>query len=312
MAHWVSGELGRRLFARLRNDADLSSIFGPDFKILASLEVEPGEARVEWRRMILSVQHVPKLPYERQHRILLPLLEQILRDLETGELAGAASTFTSDKLLLNGAGEFAIGGPEGDNGLSGKKLVIDHYGPGVPIGGGALAGKDPHKVDKCGALRPASWPKSSFADESTRLASLWAGRRGVIRRSSSRHRRPLEVSACRCRGRNCHRMNGSPSSQSFATWNFMKEIGWVICWEATSAKPPLPGSDEDRCNHEESDSIPRCSIPYSIRSHNLRRILIALCAVIAEMAFLRQTGRIFLQMIVIRGVRLHIIRYLPS
>ena len=47
----------------------------------------------------------------------------------------------------------AVGGPEGDNGLSGKKLVIDHYGPGVPIGGGALAGKDPHKVDKCGALR---------------------------------------------------------------------------------------------------------------------------------------------------------------
>ena len=55
--------------------------------------------------------------------------------------------------VLNGAGEFAIGGPDGDNGLSGKKLVIDHYGPGVPIGGGALAGKDPHKVDKCGALR---------------------------------------------------------------------------------------------------------------------------------------------------------------
>ena len=42
------------------------------------------------------------------------------------------------KLILNGAGEFATGGPEGDNGLSGKKLVIDHYGPSVPIGGGAL------------------------------------------------------------------------------------------------------------------------------------------------------------------------------
>ena len=152
-AHWVSGELGRRLFARLRSDADLSAIFGPDFKILASLKVTPGETRVEWHRLILSIQHLPKLPYERQHRILLPLLEQILKDLEAGGLEGAASTFTPDKLILNGAGEFAIGGPEGDNGLSGKKLVIDHYGPGVPIGGGALAGKDPHKVDKCGALR---------------------------------------------------------------------------------------------------------------------------------------------------------------
>ena len=125
----------------------------PDFKILASLEVKPGATEVEWRRLILSIQHIPKLSYERQHRIVLPLLEQILRDLEAGGLEGAASTFTSDKLLLNAAGEFAIGGPEGDNGLSGKKLVIDHYGPGVPIGGGALSGKDPHKVDKCGALR---------------------------------------------------------------------------------------------------------------------------------------------------------------
>jgi S-adenosylmethionine synthetase len=153
VAHWVSGELGRRPFARLRSDADLSAIFGPDFKILASLEVAPGETQVEWRRLVLSIQHLPKLPYERQHRILLPILEQILGELEAGGLVGVAASFASDKLVLNGAGEFAIGGPEGDNGLSGKKLVIDHYGPSVPIGGGALAGKDPHKVDKCGALR---------------------------------------------------------------------------------------------------------------------------------------------------------------
>jgi S-adenosylmethionine synthetase len=151
VAHWVSGELGRRLFAQLRSDADLSSIFGPDFKLLVSLEVRPGG--VDWRHLVLSAQHTPKLPYERQHRILLPMLVQILRGVEAEGLEGVASTFISDKLILNGAGEFAIGGPEGDNGLSGKKLVIDHYGPGVPIGGGALAGKDLHKVDKCGALR---------------------------------------------------------------------------------------------------------------------------------------------------------------
>jgi S-adenosylmethionine synthetase len=113
----------------------------------------PGETRVDWRRLVLSIQHIPTLPYERQHRILLPLLEQILKELEAGGLVGAAATFTPDQLILNGAGEFAVGGPEGDNGLSGKKLVVDHYGPSVPIGGGALSGKDPRKVDKCGALR---------------------------------------------------------------------------------------------------------------------------------------------------------------
>ena len=79
-------------------------------------------------------------------------------------------------MVLNGAGEFTTGGPEGDNGLSGKKLVIDHYGPSVPIGGGALSGKDPHKVDKCGALRARQLAKQlvrAGADEA-RVTLGWA------------------------------------------------------------------------------------------------------------------------------------------
>ena len=127
----------------------------------------PDETQVKWHHLILSVKHLPKLPYERQHRILLPMLEQILRDLDGGGLEGVVSTFTSDKLILNGTGEFAVGGPEGDNGLSGKKLVVDHYGPSVPIGGGAVAGKDPHKGgSNAGPCGPANWPSNSFAAES--------------------------------------------------------------------------------------------------------------------------------------------------
>ena len=152
-AHWISGELGRRLFARLRSDAELSATFGPDFKILASLEMAPGD---DTSRMAS-----PHPEYPTCSQVVLRAAapdfasypRHILSELEKGGLRGVASSFAPDKLLLNGAGEFAVGGPEGDNGLSGKKLVIDHYGPGVPIGGGALAGKDPHKVDKCGALR---------------------------------------------------------------------------------------------------------------------------------------------------------------
>jgi S-adenosylmethionine synthetase len=52
--------------------------------------------------------------------------------------------------LINGAGAFEVGGPSGDNGLSGKKLVADAYGAAVPIGGGAVHGKDPRKVDPRG------------------------------------------------------------------------------------------------------------------------------------------------------------------
>jgi S-adenosylmethionine synthetase len=68
-------------------------------------------------------------------------------------LPGLSESWSPERLRLNGAGDFSCGGPFGDNGLSGKKLVVDHYGPGVPIGGGALCGKDPHKVDRVGALR---------------------------------------------------------------------------------------------------------------------------------------------------------------
>ena len=50
-------------------------------------------------------------------------------------------------------GDFIVGGPKGDNGLSGKKLAVDFYGPEIPIGGGAICGKDPHKVDVAGAFR---------------------------------------------------------------------------------------------------------------------------------------------------------------
>ena len=90
--------------AALRNDADLSGILGPDFKLFASLEVNSREAKVEWRRLILSIQHVPKLPCERRHRILLPSLEQTLKELEARRLEGVASTFASEKLILNGPG----------------------------------------------------------------------------------------------------------------------------------------------------------------------------------------------------------------
>ena len=57
-----------------------------------------------------------------------------------------------NKLTVNGGGDFDVGGPWGDNGLSGKKLVVDAYGPHISIGGGAWSGKDPHKIDRVGGL----------------------------------------------------------------------------------------------------------------------------------------------------------------
>ena len=91
------------------------------------------------------------LGYRELHQLVLRALEPVL--VECGALVPhPGRDWETEILRLNGAGDFSCGGPKGDNGLSGKKLVVDHYGPGVPIGGGALCGKDPHKVDRIGAL----------------------------------------------------------------------------------------------------------------------------------------------------------------
>src|SRR5207248_422684 len=79
---------------------------------------------------------------------------------------------------VNGAGNFAVGGPEGDNGLAGKKLVADAYGPRVPIGGGALSGKDFFKADRAGAIlarRLAKAVAATAARECTATLAIMPG-----------------------------------------------------------------------------------------------------------------------------------------
>jgi S-adenosylmethionine synthetase len=158
-AHWLAQRLGARIDTWRREHA--ADRFGPDFKLLPVIEelvdggvgpsAAPGaEPRFVWRRLILSVQHVEGLGYEEQHRLLLPVVAAAC--VECDAVLPGVGEFDAGQLVLNGAGGFAIGGPHGDNGLSGKKLVVDGSGPGVPIGGGAFFGKDPHKADRRGAL----------------------------------------------------------------------------------------------------------------------------------------------------------------
>jgi hypothetical protein len=76
------------------------------------------------------------------------LLRRVVEEAVETACAGRALP----EIEMNGAGMFVAGGPNGDNGLSGKKLVVDAYGTGVPIGGGAWAGKDFYKVDRLGGM----------------------------------------------------------------------------------------------------------------------------------------------------------------
>ena len=99
-----------------------------------------------------GIQHAPGVFQREQHELVAPVVREALAELEARGLRGIAD-LAPERFVLNGAGDFIQGGPEGDNGLSGKKLAIDFYGPEIPIGGGAICGKDPHKVDVAGAFR---------------------------------------------------------------------------------------------------------------------------------------------------------------
>ena len=173
--HYLALTLGRRLNEVLRRDPYLAATFGPDFKILCTCRTSQGAsgARFEWERLTFSVQHCRGLGLEEQHRLLTPIIGELLKALEEEGLENVARGFEPRRhLVLNGAGDFVIGGPRGDNGLSGKKLVVDHYGPGVPIGGGALCGKDPYKVDRCGALRARQLARDLVRDTKAQEAKV--------------------------------------------------------------------------------------------------------------------------------------------
>jgi S-adenosylmethionine synthetase len=151
-AHWLAKRIGRYLFD-LRRERGAGQV-GPDGKVIVRVERD-GE---RWRPVHVSIS----LNHHQESDWLL------LRELAEEAVVRGCGGRPIPKIELNGAGMFVAGGPNGDNGLSGKKLVIDGYGPTVPIGGGAWSGKDFHKVDRLGGLL-------------ARRLALLAVRRGLCR-----------------------------------------------------------------------------------------------------------------------------------
>ena len=137
-AHWLARRIGREL-ARLRLEKGAGQI-GPDGKVIVhGMRTARGGA---FRPALVSVS----LNHHEQSDWLL--LRRVVEEAVETACAGMALP----EIEMNGAGMFVAGGPNGDNGLSGKKLVVDAYGPGVPIGGGAWSGKDFFKVDRLGGM----------------------------------------------------------------------------------------------------------------------------------------------------------------
>jgi S-adenosylmethionine synthetase len=168
-APFVARKLREALGAVSRREAER---LGPDGKVLVRFIERDGAFR--WSHCNVAVQHAPGVGYDTLHALVVPALHEAAKEVEAA-LPGLGASFRPEDVRLNGGGDFSCGGPRGDNGLSGKKLVVDHYGPGVPIGGGALCGKDPHKVDRAGALRARQLAVRLVRDAGAREATVRLG-----------------------------------------------------------------------------------------------------------------------------------------
>ncbi|MGA0951816.1 MAG: methionine adenosyltransferase [Candidatus Puniceispirillaceae bacterium] len=135
-----SHQILKRLAEIRKSDAD--SILGPDSKSQISLIYDDQGRPTGAHKIVLSTQHDAAASQRDIRALVTPVIADVMPD---GWMVGA------DDLLVNPTGQFVIGGPDGDAGLTGRKIIVDTYGGAAPHGGGAFSGKDPTKVDRSAA-----------------------------------------------------------------------------------------------------------------------------------------------------------------
>ena len=126
--------------SQLRKDGRLPWL-RPDAKSQVTLRYVDGRP-VGVHTVVLSTQHAPEMTHA---QIEEAVIEEIIKPILPREW------LTETKFLVNPTGRFVIGGPQGDCGLTGRKIIVDTYGGAAPHGGGAFSGKDPSKVDRSAA-----------------------------------------------------------------------------------------------------------------------------------------------------------------
>jgi len=136
----LSHKLGREL-TRLRKTGELPWL-RPDAKTQVSVEYE-GFKPIRVTAVVISTQHSPDVKHK---EIRETLIERVIGKTVPAELIDSETRY-----LINPTGRFVIGGPEGDSGLTGRKIIVDSYGGMGRHGGGAFSGKDPSKVDRSAA-----------------------------------------------------------------------------------------------------------------------------------------------------------------
>ena len=142
----LAHKMARRL-AEVRKNGTLPYL-RPDGKTQVTVEYDENDKPVRVDTVVISSQHAPEVELSqiREDLIREVALPVIPEELNKGDI----------RFFTNPTGRFVIGGPQGDSGLTGRKIIVDTYGGSAPHGGGAFSGKDPTKVDRSAAYA-ARW-----------------------------------------------------------------------------------------------------------------------------------------------------------
>ena len=137
----LAHKMARRL-TEVRKNGTLDYL-RPDGKTQVTVEYDKDNRPVRIDTVVISSQHAPEISLEqiREDLIREVALPVIPAELNKGDI----------RFFINPTGRFVIGGPQGDSGLTGRKIIVDTYGGSAPHGGGAFSGKDPTKVDRSAA-----------------------------------------------------------------------------------------------------------------------------------------------------------------
>ena len=142
----LAHKLARRL-TQVRKEG-LVNYLRPDGKTQVTVEYDENDKPLRIDAVVVSTQHGPEVEVSQ--------IRQDMIDLVIRPTIPASLMDNDTKIYVNPTGRFVVGGPQGDSGLTGRKIIVDTYGGSAPHGGGAFSGKDPTKVDRSAAYA-ARW-----------------------------------------------------------------------------------------------------------------------------------------------------------